>query len=287
MKKIFLKILIIFILSLFLVSETQAADFVLDAINQEVNIGEVFEVKFFVDTKNENINAIEGQIVFPTELLNLEKVLTGSSIINLWLKNPKVEANKIYFSGIIPGGYVGKNGYLFSLFFIPQKAGSEQVKIENVKTFLNDGLGTQTVSKFFDFNFWSHEPIMTITEPKKVLKEKEDIFAPELFGITIMKDPNLFDGQYFLVFETQDKGWGIDHYEVKEGDSDFVLAQSPFLLQNQKLDETIAVKAVDKAMNNTVTFYHPLPKITDYVFYLFCGIIILILFIFACLLWRV
>ena len=31
-----------------------------------------------------------------------------------------------------------------------------------------------------------------------------------------MKDPNVFDGKWFLVFAALDKGSGIDHYEVME-----------------------------------------------------------------------
>ncbi|MDP2812067.1 MAG: hypothetical protein Q8O32_00015, partial [bacterium] len=48
---------------------------------------------------------------------------------------------------------------------------------------------------------------------------------------------------------TQDKGTGIDHYEVKEGYRLSVEAKSPYVLKNQNLDKEIVVKAIDRAGN--------------------------------------
>ena len=64
---------------------------------------------------------------------------------------------------------------------------------------------------------------------------------------------NIFDGKYFLVFATQDKGSGIDHYEVSEDNgASFIPAVSPYLLKNQSLDTKIIVKAFDKKGNEKI-----------------------------------
>lgn len=50
----------------------------------------------------------------------------------------------------------------------------------------------------------------------------------------------------------------IDPYEVREGLwGKFVITQSPYPLQNQKLDEKIFVKAVDKNGNARVELLYP------------------------------
>jgi len=58
------------------------------------------------------------------------------------------------------------------------------------------------------------------------------------------------DGKYFLVFSTQDKGSGVDHYEVREGRfGGFSEVSSPYILKYQSLDKKIFVKAIDKFGN--------------------------------------
>jgi len=65
---------------------------------------------------------------------------------------------------------------------------------------------------------------------------------PESFTPFVEQSPVLFDGKAVLVFVTQDKLSGIDHYEVAEakpaflGDGDLVWenAVSPYVLKDQR-----------------------------------------------------
>jgi len=76
---------------------------------------------------------------------------------------------------------------------------------------------------------------------------------PEDFTPVTASDPNIFGGKYFVSFATQDKGSGIDHYEISEGNKNsFVRVDSPYLLKNQVLDESIYIKAIDRAGNERV-----------------------------------
>ena len=82
---------------------------------------------------------------------------------------------------------------------------------------------------------------------------KVDTESPEDFNLTVANDPSVFDGRYFLVFAAQDKGSGVDHYEVKEGRwGRFRKAESPYFLTHQNLNRDVYVKAVDKAGNERV-----------------------------------
>jgi hypothetical protein len=88
-------------------------------------------------------------------------------------------------------------------------------------------------------------------------KEVEDLEAPEPFTFQIIKDESIFENQYVLIFNTQDKDSGIDHYEVQEGNLDFKIAKSPYLLENQYLNGKIIVKAIDRAGNERISRVGP------------------------------
>ncbi len=70
------------------------------------------------------------------------------------------------------------------------------------------------------------------------------------------------EGKKYLVFVTDDKTSGIEHYEVKEGKRDFKRAMSPYLLEDQSLRSRISVKAADKAGNERTAEIVPPYKIT-------------------------
>jgi hypothetical protein len=201
------------------------------------------QIDFFMDTQGKSINAIQGEISFP-DTLELKEIKDGNSIINFWIERPSADSLK--FSGIIPGGYNGENGFLFSAIFETKTERKDNVSLSNVRAFINDGKGTETEVKIFG------------QVPDLKPQTMEDNIPPESFVLEIASDQNLFEGKYFLVFATQDKKSGISRYEVKEGQGkEFVVAESPYLLRNQDLDQKIFVKAVDKAGNERIEVLYP------------------------------
>ena len=208
-----------------------AAEVSFDTKSQDIKVNQLFEVGVFINTDDESINAIEGKIIFPQDLLEIKKINDGNSIINFWIEKPKsATGGQIAFSGIVPGGYNDSRGLIFSITFLAKKEGGGAIEFSGVKALRNDGQGTEAPLTISNFKFLISNP-------------------PEEFTPQIAADPAIFDGKWFLVFATQDKGSGIDHYEVCEGKRKCVAAESPYLLQNQDLDEGIVVKAVDKSGN--------------------------------------
>ena len=152
------------------------------------------------------------------------------------------------FSGIIPGGFMGSASSVVGVILVPAASGTGVVGIQNVKLLRNDGKGSvialatagQTVTIGSSVAASSEEPLPSSTIPQE--------FIP-----TIAQDPNVYDGGYFLVFSTTDKGSGIDHYEVFEApsggsvqsSSPWHIATSPYLLTDQSLSSDIYVRAVD------------------------------------------
>lgn len=232
-----------------------AAEIFYDADTRKVKANTEFEVGVFLNAESENINAIEGTLRFPADILEFKELNDGNSIVNFWVERPsrRVE-NEIIFSGITPGGFVGKRGLIFKIAFLAKDEGNGKLEMQNIKALLNDGNGTAA-----DISVSPLKIIVTSQDlslpPKKEAKDQE---PPESFKPEIARDPAIFDGKWFLVFATQDKKSGIDHYEVKEtryrifSFSKWTSAESPYTLRDQKLRSYIFVKAVDKAGNTRV-----------------------------------
>jgi len=105
---------------------------------------------------------------------------------------------------------------------------------------------------------------------------EKDETLPEFVEAIVSRDSRLFDNQYFMSFFAIDKDSGIAYYEIKEGDRNFIRAESPYLLQDQSLKEIIKIKAVDKAGGESIIS----PKLAlapevPYKTYLIWGLIVL------------
>jgi GxxExxY protein len=290
-KKPFLKLLsciFAFCFVLFSVNTVNATILNLVSQTKEIGITQQFEVNVILNTEGEQINAIEGKIVFPEDLLEVKEIRDGNSIINFWIERPKAETLKdantntnlhrtvrvdscgeannscgfVYFSGITPGGYNGNQGLILSIIFLAKKEGSGLIEIQNAKTLLNDGNGTEAQLKIFNFQFsiFKESPIS-----QTPILEIQDTEPPEDFQPEISRDPAIFDGKWFLVFTTQDKASGVDYYAIHESTrkrtrintKDWIQAESPYLLKDQKLQSYIYVKAIDKAGNERIIIVPP------------------------------
>ena len=282
----YLLLIILGVLILFFVVKPVSAGFFFEAPAPEIANGSDFEVKVLVDSQNQNINAFEGNIVFPKDYLTLKSINDNNSLISLWLNRPQLridDYNKVFFSGIIPGGYNGEGGYLFSLIFTTRQTGEIKIYSNNDKILINDGLGTSLAT--------NQSPLLLkISDqvPQQNYITPPDQELPETFIPLISRDLNLFNNKWFLVFTTQDKASGIDHYEVAErrelkifnfrlGFGDYLVADSPYLLRDQGLKSNIYVKAVDKSGNEQIAVVLAPNSLKWYENYWFWFIIILII----------
>lgn len=224
----------------------------------DLKVGDEVLLNVVMDSEEVVYNALEGDMVFP-ENIEIEKVITGNSFISVWIENPvNFSKNKIRFSGISPSGYNSTKGNIFSVVLKVVNKGDATIKIENAKVFQNDGLGTQNVPKLKNLNIKTRY-IKNGEEP--YLVSVKDSTPPEDFKIELIKDKNIFDGLYTLVFSTLDKGSGVKYYDVIEGHNVFKQVQSPYVLKNQSLNEKIYVKAVDFEGNERIAVFKPENKI--------------------------
>lgn len=227
-----------------------SANIFFESSKQAFALGQEFSVQIFLNTEKDSINAVEGEAVFPVKLLEVVEIQDGNSAINFWIEKPhSVSPGKVKFSGIIPGGGTGPQSFLFTVIFRAKTEGEGKIEFQNVQVLKNDGVGTAASIKVSPLSFVISNKISD-EDPTKTSPQAVDTDAPEKFKPEIVRDSEIFDGKYFLVFATQDKGSGIDHYEVREGFfGAFATATSPYILNNQEKDQRISVRAVDKKGN--------------------------------------
>ena len=241
-----------FSLSLFLfVSHAAAATIYFSPASVEVKKNEVFPVEIRIDAQSgEEVNAVAVGFVYSKDLLKVEEARDGGSIVNYWIERPNIEtAGIVRLQGGITGGFKGEGGKIVTLYFRTLKSGSANISIdESTSVFLNDGKGTRQTPKLASLGVVVNGGTAVSGEmgegPAYV-----DVGAPEIFDAVVSRSPDLFGNQYFLAFSARDGGSGIDYIEVKEGGLEYMRAESPYLLQNQKLDEDITIRAVDKVGN--------------------------------------
>jgi len=243
-----------------------------------------------INPEDEIINALEGEVMFDNNLLELKDILLSSSVISLWLEEPHlVGDNIIRFSGIIPGGFAPvliKNANIFDAIFVVKDKGIAEFEFQNYKVFLNTPKANEAVVETVPLSFDLKELSLKEKGKKVIL----DFYPPEKFRIYLVKNPQLFDNRYSIVFATQDKGSGIDCYEVKERFlgifGKWKKAKSPYLLSHQSLFSIIEVKAVDKLGLERVERFIPKRMIYLIIIILSSLLFLIFKFLFKFILWR-
>lgn len=256
MKKIFfLFFSLAFIL--FSAADIFAADFLFFGAPETINTGDEFKIDFIVDANSVSINAVAGKIIFSNNLVSLQTIETGKSGVNFWVEPPKSSApGKIEYSGIVPNGFHGKIT-LFSAIFKANATGTANFSYDNLQALVNDGKGTaDAVSS----KILSTEILAAVEAQKTAVITTADREPPNIFSPEIVKNENLFNGDYALIFQSDDKQSGIDHYQILEKraykffywslqSGTWEKATSPYRLHDQKLKSEIFVRAIDRQGN--------------------------------------
>lgn len=155
------------------------------------------------------LNALEGAIIIPpgTEITDISD---ADSVVTFWISKPGTREGRVTFAGIMPGGFTGE-GVLFHLLVTGPTKG---LLVDKSKTQLleNDGNGTPA-------SVLVPEPIAL---PKKYdspfLSTHADTIPPDPFTPVVARDPEVDNGQPFVVFATRDNGTGIASYAIAYSD---------------------------------------------------------------------
>src|SRR5436309_846118 len=84
------------------------------------NIGQPVTVTLRLDTQGEDVNAIQGKIIFPASQFTLRAINDGASPVSFWVDRPsEAPSGTVSFSGIIPAGFKGVASSAISLVLRP------------------------------------------------------------------------------------------------------------------------------------------------------------------------
>lgn len=265
--------------------------------------GDSFALDIKILTEENCINTVEAGISFPRERIQAADFFTGESLLSVWVNKPDAELIKnevnttghLNFAGGIPGGYCGRipgdpgesNILGRIIFYVPNftigEAMEDSIEInflDNTRALINDGFGTadKLTTKGAVIEI-AKESVQTTDAWNKQIEN--DNIPPEPFIIELNSRDDMFDGGYFIIFNTTDKQSGVDRYEVLEirpGEKigvepeasfiDSILgrkrpapmwkkAEIPYLLLDQELLSIIRVRAIDKAGNERQVEYIP------------------------------
>lgn len=271
--------------------EANAAALYMDPAFSSIGRGDALTVSVRLDTDEETeecINAVDGVIRYSEDIEPVD-VSIGDSIFSVWVEPPKINKDErtITFAGGLPNGYCGRvqgdprltNNIVKLVFRSPgfsiglNNTGTTTAKVEftpETTAYLNDGFGTKAELALYGASIdLSDTPGVSIQDPWREAVVT-DIIPPAQFSIEIQRDTVAFNGDYFIVFNTIDKQTGIDQYQIMEeplskfwdfdwgrADAPWVTARSPYVLEDQSLNSTIRVKAIDKAGNEYIATLVP------------------------------
>lgn len=253
-KKLRLLFLVVaFAASFSFIAQAHAAAINIMVDNNSIAQGETVQVNVTMDTQGSNANAVQAEILFPANMFILDRISDGSSAVSLWINPPSQSSpGVINLAGIMPGGFTGSSGALFSFTLHSLASGTGAIQVASATMLANDGSGSPLPMTLGTTPI-SIAPASTSSSLAPPSAPPRDYTAPNPFTPQIVSDPNIFNGKYFLVFTTTDAESGIDHYEVLEVPSggsvqpfsSWHVATSPYLLTDQSLSSDIYVRAVD------------------------------------------
>ena len=260
----------------------------MDPNQTELKRGDTLVVSVRLDTdEGECVNVVDGVITYSENIVPVDTA-RGNSIFSLWVEEPVInkENRTITFAGGIPNGYCGRipgdprltNNVVDLLFQSPglqigSTESGNQASIDfapETHVLLNDGLGTTVQPQLY-----GSQIILAKEAGSQVINPWQDavtndVIPPEKFSITLERTTNAFSNKYFITFNTTDKQSGIDHYEVIEEPLDsknlfgwgaetapWLTAKSQHVLDDQSLNSTIRVRALDKAGNEYIATLVP------------------------------
>lgn len=275
----FIKFIFIFafIFSYFGVKTTFAAHLYFEAYKNDSSSGG-YILNAVIDADNELLNAVEGNIIFP-DSIEIKDINDGNSVINFWIEKPNTKKGTVSFSGITPGGFSGQKRVIFSVSVSEGADSKGEISFDSIKILKNDGTGSEAKVMLIPLKL----PIKTtllVSDLKG--KEHKDVSPPEDFTPSIVKNKDILNEQTLLVFATQDKESGINHYEVREGIfGKYIVAESPYILKKQSGDTKVFVKAIDNAGNERVVEYYPPEYVVWYRQYGLIAIILVIVILIS------
>lgn len=106
-------------------------------------VGDRVVVKIQVSSASP-VNAISGEVFFPTDVFSIESVSKAGSILNFWVSEPNFSkgTGALHFEGVSLSGFAGGVGTVVTANLRAVKPGSGSLIFKSSQILANDGQGT-------------------------------------------------------------------------------------------------------------------------------------------------
>jgi hypothetical protein len=212
-------------------------------------------------------NALEGDLVFPKEYFSLQTIKLKDTVVTYWVTKPSLDQDYheespggqsiIHFEGLIFGGFDGvrspfykgvHDGTVFTVEFIPRKAGRAAFTLSNAYVYKGDGVGSK------EKNEELYYPIVVSQVPKALHltnSSEQEISLPQSFSYDLFKS-DATNNLWQLIFNENDTTKEIDRVEVFESSTsdpsgsktDWQEITSPYRLADQDRSGFVHLKVI-------------------------------------------
>lgn len=135
--------------TLLLSEQAQASTFSMTPDNGTYSVGSTFDVSVILNTQGQSVNAVQMQLSFPPDKLQLVSPQVGNSIIEIYTTPPRYDnqVGTVDIIGGMPNGVSTSSGLIAKLTFRVRSLGTANLRFTGEsQALLNDGRGTNSLS---------------------------------------------------------------------------------------------------------------------------------------------
>ena len=251
--KSFAALAVIILAWLFFTNIASAANFSLSPSSGEHAVGTTFDVSVLLNTNGQDVNAVQMELSFPSDKLQLVSPSAGSSVIQIYTTPPRYDNNagRVEIVGGIPNGINVSSGLITKLTFRVRSVGPASLRFTGQsQILLNDGRGTNVLDNTFGATYNLVLPpqqgpiIVSDTHPDQEIWYRErrvnlqwdlDLPPADGYSYTISSQPDDMPDDipdttdtritynsapeginYFHIKALRDGRWGgVSHYSLK------------------------------------------------------------------------
>lgn len=227
--------------------------------------GPGFSVELMVQF-DEPINALEGVVRFDSSLVSLHRIIESPAGVPLWIEPPSITGDGVLsFAGMFPGGIgpvLTDRIPVLTLTFQALQSGTMQLEISDARVFLHGPTAREDSVRSV--------PLRVVLEDSDIgaVSDISDSDPPGEFGLEIIRDAPVDDGQTVAIFYARDVGSGVLSYEIRERllgiFGSYRETKSPSRLSRRWPWSIIDVRVSDRAGNHTVARHVPITLSATY-----------------------
>ena len=158
--------------------------------------GRSFSVSVLVSSPDQAMNAVQGEISFPTKQLEVLSISQTNSIVTLWVQNPTFsnQDGTIDFGGVSPNpGFQGNGGNIITIRFEAKNSGSAMLAFNSGSVLANDGMGTDILTSMGSANLTIAPLVSAPASTASTLGNTGILSSP----IIINSTPSITLGQWY------------------------------------------------------------------------------------------